>query len=48
MNEITHILADPAHWVGEAVMDSAFALAMYPLAKWRVRVHDRKTHKTDS
>lgn len=48
MNEIVHILTDPAHWVAEVVMDLTFTMLFaYPLAKWRVRAHDRKVHKKD-
>jgi hypothetical protein len=48
MNEIIHILTDPAHWVGEVVMDATFTLAAYPIAKWRVRAHDRRRHGVES
>lgn len=42
--ELTHILADPAHWVAEFVMDFTFAIPAYFLGRWRVRVHDREKH----
>lgn len=45
IHDLTHVLTDPAHWVAEGVMDLVFTFAVaYPLAKWRVRVHDRKVH----
>lgn len=39
--ELLHILADPAHWIAEVVMDGViWALA----GVWAVRRHDRKKH----
>ncbi len=44
IHEIIHILTDPAHWVGEVVMDLTFTAAAYPIAKWRIKKHDQRTH----
>ena len=44
MHEILHILTDPAHWVGELVMDTTFAIPAYLVGRWRLRVHDRTVH----
>ena len=45
IEELTHILLDPAHWFAEIVMDLVFTfIVAYPLAKWRVKAHDRKVH----
>lgn len=44
MNEILHVLTDPAHWVAEVVMDGTLTLlAVLPL-RALVRRHDRKRH----
>ncbi len=44
MNEILHVLADPAHWVAEVVMDGTITLlAVYPV-RALVRRHDRRRH----
>jgi hypothetical protein len=49
VNELTHILMDPAHWVAEGVMDTAFAaVAWFVGGRFAVRRHDVKVHgKTD-
>jgi hypothetical protein len=44
IHELMHIVADPAHWVGEAVMDTTFALPFYVIGRWRLKVHDRRKH----
>jgi hypothetical protein len=44
VNEFIHILSSWEHWAFEAVSDAAFAVAAYPVAKWRVRRHDREVH----
>lgn len=45
IHELTHVLTDPAHWIAEGVMDLVFTFVVaYPLAKWRVRAHDKKVH----
>ncbi len=48
LNEILHIITDPAHWVGEVVMDGTLAIPAYFLGRWRLGVHDRKIHNTES
>lgn len=47
-NEALHIVTDPAHWIGEAVMDSTFAIPAYFLGRWRLKVHDRKKHGVEA
>lgn len=47
MNELLHILADPAHWIAEVVMDGTITLLIaYPISRL-VKRHDRKVHGTD-
>lgn len=41
MTELLHILADPAHWVAEVVMDGVIWLLVGVAA---TRRHDRKVH----
>jgi hypothetical protein len=44
LEELTHVLADPAHWVAEVVMDGTIMLCVaYPIKKLVAR-HDRKVH----
>jgi hypothetical protein len=44
MNELLHILADPAHWIAEVVMDGTITLCVaYPISRL-VKRHDRKVH----
>ena len=47
IHELTHVLLDPAHWVAEFGMDTAYAIPVYYLGTWRVRGHDRKVHGKD-
>lgn len=44
MHEILHILTDPAHWVGEIVMDGTLTLLAIPTIRAWVKRHDRKKH----
>jgi hypothetical protein len=44
MNEIFHVLTDPAHWVAEVVMDGTLTLLAVVPARWLVRRHDKKKH----
>jgi hypothetical protein len=49
LSELTHILADPAHWVAEVVMDVtiwavAWVVGGRMAVKRAVRKHDRKVH----
>jgi hypothetical protein len=44
MEELSHILLDPAHWIAEFMMDFTIAIPFYFIGKWRVRVHDRNVH----
>jgi hypothetical protein len=44
MQEILHVLTDPAHWFAEVVMDGTITLiAVYPLRRLLKR-HDRRKH----
>jgi hypothetical protein len=48
VNEILHVLLDPAHWVAEVVMDGTLTLlAAYPIRRL-VRRHDRLRHARDA
>ena len=44
MNEIFHILTDPAHWVAEVVMDGAITLALLLPARAWLKRHDERKH----
>ena len=44
IEELTHILTDPAHLVAELVLEVASYLLIAPAVAWAVRRHDRKHH----
>lgn len=44
MHGFTEIVTSWDHWAFEVVSDLAFTAVGYPIAKWRVRVHDKKVH----
>lgn len=44
MHGFWEILTSWDHWAFEVVSDLAFTAVGYPIAKWRVRVHDKKVH----
>lgn len=44
IGELLHVLADPAHWVAEVVMDGTLTLLALPLMRGLMRRHDRLRH----
>lgn len=44
MNEILHVLTDPAHWIAEVVMDGTLTLLAVLPIRALVRRHDRRKH----
>jgi hypothetical protein len=44
MDEIFHVLTDPAHWIAEVVMDTTLMFLALPLVKRIVKRHDRRKH----
>ena len=45
--DYTGLLRDKAHAAFELTWEAVTFLVTYPIAKWRVRVHDRKHHSAD-
>lgn len=44
MNDLLHVLTDPAHWIAEVVMDGTITLfALWPI-RAIIKRHDRKRH----
>lgn len=44
LNDLTHVILDPAHWLAEIVMDGTLTLlAVYPIRRLVAR-HDRVNH----
>lgn len=45
LNEIIHIVTDPAHWAGEIVMDGTIATVVWFVGgRFALRKHDREVH----
>lgn len=44
VNELGHLLTNPAHWIYEGITDVVYAIPVYFFGRWTVRRHDKKVH----